>query len=313
MKRMIKISMCMILLLLSGCGKKSEANQPDVVTTIAPLAVIIQQLAPELSVESLLDKGSNYHHFEPSASDIKKPHDAKYFICVSASVEPFVSSIIDNKSEDLTVIQLGALEPFKTDEHDLYHGEAHVHNHEEGEHDHDHEHSEEEHNHSGEELKDPHFWLSPKANLSAVESLKNELEQLGVNINQNNYQATKTRLEQIDASYVEFVAQNQKTIITNHDAYRYLADDYGLKTASIYGGDEHDEPSNAHIKELVDLINTEDINAIFISPGENASINQSIVEQTGIKSVEIPTGLDISDINGLFHDLETTLNGFKEV
>lgn len=311
MKKWIKISLCMLVLLLSGCGNNKSEEQVDVVTTIGPLAAIVKQIAPELKVDTLLDKGSDYHHFEPSASDIKKVNDAKYFICVSESVEPFVESIIANKTSNLEVIQLGALEPFKTQEHDLYQGEAHTHYHDEKETD-DHT-KEEDHDHESDDLKDPHFWFSPKANIAAMESIKNELEVKGVSINQDNYDAALAKLEEYNTQYQEFVNIDQKTIITNHDAYRYLKDDYGLNTASIYGGDEHDEPSSAHIKELVDLINQQQIKAIFISPGENASINNSIVEQTRVKSVEIPTGLDIDTMDGLYQDLEKTLNGFKEV
>lgn len=313
MKKWIKMSLCMLVLFLSGCGSNKGEEQVDVVTTIGPLAAIVKQISPELKVDTLLDKGSNYHHFEPSASDIKKVNDAKYFICVSESVEPFVESIIANKTSNLEIIQLGALEPFKTQEHDLYHGEAHVHNHDEEE-GHDHNHDEEEvHDHGSDDLKDPHFWFSPKANIAAMESIKNELEVKGVSINHDNYDVAKSKLEEYNIEYQEFINSNQKTIITNHDAYRYLEDGYGLETASIYGGDEHDEPSSAHIKELVDLIKQQQIKAIFISPGENASINNSIVEQTGVKSVEIPTGLDIDTMEGFYQDLEQTLNGFKEV
>ena len=65
----------------------------------------------------------------------------------------------------------------------------------------------------------------------------------------------------------------------------YFARDYGLHQISIEEGGK--EPSPAHLKDLIDVCQAENVGVIFVQPEFDKRNAETIAQQTGTKVVPI--------------------------
>ena len=134
---------------------------------------------------------------------------------------------------------------------------------------------------------DPHSWLDPlafKAQANVVlEALKTAFPS-GADEFTSNAESYMSQLDDLHADFQSNLPTDStctdKTVITNHNAYSYLAKRYGLEFISIHGLDPEGEPSAADIAEAVEEINEEGITVLFIEEYTSKSAVDSIVEQT---------------------------------
>ncbi|MBY0407618.1 MAG: zinc ABC transporter substrate-binding protein, partial [Rickettsiales bacterium] len=63
---------------------------------------------------------------------------------------------------------------------------------------------------------------------------------------------------------LEAVPEDQRVIITTHDAFRYFGQAYGVRLLSAAGVSTDSTPSAADLAELVDQMRTEQIHAVFL-------------------------------------------------
>ena len=101
---------------------------------------------------------------------------------------------------------------------------------------------------------DPHVWLSPVRAIKLVGHIRDSLSA--------DYPDKKRllrrmrlpilkKLQALDKAYTDGLSQaKQKSFVTQHAAFRYLALDYGLKQVSISGLSPDAEPSAARLAEL---------------------------------------------------------------
>lgn len=182
------------------------------------------------------------------------------------------------------------------DTHD-HEGEAHepeadAHDHEaEGEaHEHEgHDHDEHGHHHEF----DPHLWLSPKMAIKEVETIATELMKIDpenkevYETNKNNY---IQRLQELDKAYEEALANvTNKEIITQHAAFGYLADSYGLTQVPIAGLSPDNEPSAKQLKELKEFAEEHNISTIFFEDNASSKVAETLANELNAKTAVLNT------------------------
>ena len=130
-------------------------------------------------------------------------------------------------------------------------------------HDHDHEHGEEGHTH---EL-DPHVWLAPSLAIKQVASIRDQLIEAYPEKQEvwtKNAAAYTEKLQALHQLYQEtFKQAKQRSFVTQHAAFNYLALEYGLNQVSIAGLYSSEEPSAARIAELKHFVKEHGINYIY--------------------------------------------------
>ena len=78
----------------------------------------------------------------------------------------------------------------------------------------------------------------------------------------------------------------QKTVAANHNAYSYIAVEYGIQFMTVHGLDPEGEPSPADVAKVVDFIKEEGITVLFVEEYTDQSSVQSIIDETGV-SIQI--------------------------
>src|SRR4029077_5157773 len=106
-----------------------------------------------------------------------------------------------------------------------------------------------------------------------------------------------SQLSTLDQEYKSGLAQCAvKDVVVSHNAFRYLAKEYGFQTLAISGLDPEQEPSPARIAQLADLAKREHIKYIFFETLVSPKIAQTVADEIGAQS------LVLNPIEGLTSD-----------
>jgi zinc/manganese transport system substrate-binding protein len=279
----------------------ADVDLPKIVVTTNILGDIVTQTVGDLAeVEVIMPVGSDPHDFAPSAKQAESMENADLLVTNGAGFEEGMVDIIEQvESSGTTVFEFAdhvALLEFDGD-HDHAEGEEHSHeegeehSHEEGEehsHDEEKEHSEDEegHDHSGD---DPHIWTDPSRMVSAVEAFGVELSELdGIDATaaETQVRAYVDELLALDAAMEEtlsVVPAENRVLVTNHEVFGYFADrfDFEVVGAVIPSLTTSAEPSTAEVEALVELIEQEQIPAIFADTSGSTQLAEAIAESAG--------------------------------
>ncbi|MEK5236363.1 metal ABC transporter substrate-binding protein [Paenibacillus sp. FSL L8-0470] len=173
--------------------------------------------------------------------------------------------------------------------------EAHDHEHEEtghAEEGHDHEHEEtghaEEghaHNHGG---LDPHVWLAPELAIKEVRTIEAALSAASPANSaafKANAEAYIAKLEALHQEFQDGLKDSKrKDFITQHAAFGYLAEAYGLTQVPIAGLSPEQEPSAAQMAGIVEFAKAHDVKTIFFETLVSSSVADTIAQEIGAKA-----------------------------
>lgn len=310
-----------LTVLLAGCDTAetptSTTTQMDdhlkIVTTFPPLYSFAANVTGETaSITNLVPAGVSIHAWEPKPSSLKAVSEADVLIMNGLELEPFIEDMIESaQNTDLKVIvtsdalsnevmEMGPI--VELEEHDEEHDEHEDEDHEDG------------HHHEGE---DPHVWLSPMLTIKQVEWIRDELIKANP-VNQADYEKNTAeyiaKLKEVDQNIRNKISSANKDFIVFHDAYGYFLNAYGLtnkRKASVepFPGKE---PSAKYFKELVELIENENIEVIFTEPQFSPKLVENLKSELSIQSYEIdPIGSEVSK-EGYLNNINQLANTFVE-
>ena len=289
----IGLSIIGVGVFMSGCGAAEQADTSSdnshteetikVVTTFYPMYDFTKNVAQDLAeVSLLLPAGTEVHDFEPSAKDVAEIQEAAVFIYNSEEMETWVPSVLDtidstevlviDASEGITLIENEAVEEHNDSDHE----------HAEHTHDHDEE-GQEEHSHA----IDPHIWLDHVLAQEEVNTIKEGLieadpeNEEGYEVNADAY---NQKLEALDQAYRgAFQEAENRTFVTQHAAFAYLAQQYDLNQVSIAGLSSEEEPSPAKLAELSELVDQEGMEYIYFEDNSSSKIAEALASEVGVE------------------------------
>lgn len=301
----IAIAVC-ALALLTACGKSQEAdvknndnqiaaedkveNKREDGLNIVTSTYITRDLAQEIAGDSgtvtcLIPKGQGVHGFEPSPKDMNMLKEADLFIYNGAGLESWVDTVKDTMGEDGAAVEASeGIELLAGGHHHHHDGEEahdHDHDHDAAEHDH-------EHDHGG---KDPHVWMSVQNAKQMAQNIADAMIKQDPG-NKANYEANlaelNKKLDSLDSSFKETLAKAKtKDIVVSHEAYGYLAKEYGLHQIPIEGINSESEPDPKAMKEIIELMKEKNIKTVFTEPNEDDKVAQTIASETGAEVKEL--------------------------
>jgi len=141
---------------------------------------------------------------------------------------------------------------------------------------------------------DPHMWFDPTLAQKMVTNIGEALAQLdpsSATFYWQNVQTYNAQIAQIDAQvqgiYNQIPSADRK-LVTNHDAFQYLANHFGLNIvgAVIPSISDAAEPTAQEINDLIDTIREQKVKAIFAESSANPRVAQQVAQETGIKIVD---------------------------
>ncbi|MFB7087997.1 zinc ABC transporter substrate-binding protein [Streptomyces sp. NPDC056296] len=269
---------------LSACSSDSAAagntDKFDVVASFYPMQYLAQQIGGEhVNVTTLTEPGQEPHDLELSAKQTAEMGEADAVLYLK-SLQPAVDEAI-TQSDVKTKIDaatLTTLEDHGSVEHDHGHGgEGHA---EEG---HAEEHSEEE-----EHALDPHVWLDPVKYAEIAEGVANAFEKADPDHAadyRKNADALAKKLAGLNTAYEDGLKNTDtKVFFTNHSAFGYLAERYGLTQEAINGLDPESEPSPARIKELQEEAKADGVTTVFYETLVSDKTAKTLAKDAGLKT-----------------------------
>ena len=305
----------------------------NVVVTTPMLGEFVKQVAGDSVVlDILMPAEADPHTYDPSPQDAAKIADADIVLYVGIKYETssLLKLIENTASTNATLLEIGEeIDPieFKDGErdhghHDDHDEDGHDDHDEEGhdddkDHDHDDEdghddHDEEGHDDEGHDdedgheghdhgSEDPHFWFDPVRVAMAVEVIKDSLVSLDP-ANSSTYEANAdnfiSELTDLDAQVkelIESVSEDNRKIVTTHEALGYLEARYGIEIFAtiIPSLSTADEISPSQIADVIDVIEDNNIKVLFVESEAPSVYAETVVAEAGITAV---TGLYVETL-----------------
>jgi len=95
----------------------------------------------------------------------------------------------------------------------------------------------------------------------------------------------KTELASLDQLFSNGLKEcSNRTFVTSHAAFGYLARDYSLTQVAVAGISPEEEPSPKTIAEIIELIKKDKITALFSEPLVSPKLINTIAAETGAKT-----------------------------
>ncbi|MBO0428043.1 zinc ABC transporter substrate-binding protein [Vagococcus fluvialis] len=284
MKDILKIASLLLLLVgISACGKQEaekEDGKLEIVTSFYPMYDFTKNVAKDkANVSMLIDGGVESHDYEPSAKDMAKIQNADVFVYNSNEMETWVETVLENiDTSKVKVIEASkGIELLKGSEsHD---GEDH------DEHADEEEHEGHNHDHGHSHAFDPHVWLDPllvKKEVRTISEALIEIDSKNKDYYEKNTTEYLSKLDKLNNDYVAaFEGAKSRKFVTQHTAFSYLANQYGLEQVAISGLSPDQEPTPKELKGIQDLVKKENINVIYTESSASEKIAKTIADATG--------------------------------
>lgn len=271
MKRVVRVPLFYLLalaLLLAGCSNNSSessatADQLSVVATIGMIADIAGVIGGEhVSVRGLMGAGVDPHLYVASEGDVEALQNADIIFYNGLFLEAQMDDILKQLAERKTTVAVAE----QIDESLLLPWAAYP------------------------DEFDPHVWFDVSLWMHAAEAVRDtyiEVDPENAADYEANAAAYLTELSELDAYVKEQAAQvpdDQRVLITAHDAFHYFGRAYGFEVRGLQGISTASEAGTADVRALADFIVERQIRALFIEssvPVRNIEALQAAVEAQG--------------------------------
>ena len=179
------------------------------------------------------------------------------------------------------------------------------------------DHDEHGHHHHG--VYDPHAWQDIANAVLYVNAIADGLSAAdpeGAETYHANAAAYVAELEALDAEAKRAftaVPVDKRTVLTNHDAFAYLAQAYDLEFVAPQGLSTEAEPSARDVADLIRQIREDGIDAVFLESVADNRLVEQIAAETGIRvggelysdALSGPDGEGATYLEMMRHNIET--------
>lgn len=305
MKRrtLLMLLFSVLIFTLGACSKKEtqEVKGMKIVTSFYPIYAMVKEVSGDLNDVRMIQSSSGIHSFEPSANDIAAIYDADVFIYHSHTLESWAGSLDPNlkkskvkvleASEGMALERVPGLEDIKAgdgvDEKTLY---------------------------------DPHTWLDPLKAAEEAQIIADKLSDIDgehKDTYQKNAKEFIKKANDLNEKYKDkFDKVSQKTFVTQHTAFSYLAKRFGLNQLGIAGISPEQEPSPRQLTEIQEFVKSYKVKTIFTESNASSKVAETLVKSVGVSlktlnPLEADPENDKSYLDNLEENMLTLLEELK--
>jgi len=266
--RWLAVTALMLGLLISGCDStnrkptdSAQSNKPKVVSTSTIITDWTEQVGgDEIQLKGILKPGADPHVYEPVPVDSQALEEADLILYNGYNLEPGLIKLMNSAGVKAKKFAVGeVVKPL-----DLPH--------------------------QGKQVPDPHVWGDAKNAIAMVNAIRDRLIELSPEdkekFTQNAAQLT-AQLQQVDIwirEEIQTIPQQQRKLVTTHDAFQYYARAYGIPVAgTLIGISTEEQPSAQTVKRLSDSVKGVGVAAIFAETTINPALIKTVAEEAGVK------------------------------
>jgi zinc/manganese transport system substrate-binding protein len=291
------------LLVVAGCSATEQEERleapssdqaaapalegPSVVVTTTILGSVVGDIltcavGSDASMTVVMPIGADPHDFQPSSEQVAAMSNAELVVANGLFLEEGLVAVLESLETDgVNVLHVAErVDPlaFAEDHSD----------------DHGHDHSDEpadEHEHGD---FDPHFWLDMERMALAAEIVGKELASAtGVSDYEGCGANVATDIRSAEAAVIaalQVIPEESRILVTDHDAFGYFADRYDFHVAGVVipGGSTLADPSSRELAELVEVIERENVPAIFGNTATSSDVVTSLAAEIGRDITVVP-------------------------
>lgn len=282
-KGMALVTLAALLLtgiLVAGCspGSLQKEREREVVVSTYALAEAARAVAGDrVKIRTVIPPGMDAHLFSPTPKDVAELSNADMFVYSGAGFEQWAKGLQGNLSRQTIIVDMSrhvTLLPIDADE-------AHVHSHGECNHDHS----------EGGEMHDPHYWLDIDNMIAVTQTLKRELSRLypeDADTFHRNAAAYIAKLRELKTAYASALAEcKHRYLVSNHNAFGYLAKANSLEHISVIGLSSDEQPGAHAVAQIVSLVREKGIGTIFFEELIDDNVAHTIARETGAQAIAL--------------------------
>jgi manganese/iron transport system substrate-binding protein len=265
----------LVTVIIAGVGLSSCASlvreqtidrpdKPNVLTTSTMLWDLTNRVGgDEIDLVGILDPGADPHVYEPVPQDVVAIEAAELIFYNGYNLEPALIRLINASGQKAEKIALGELiEPLDFD-------------------------------YQGQVAPDPHVWGNAANAIVMVAAIRDHLTELSpddAELFEQNAAQLIAELEQLDqwiTAQIATIPENQRYLVTTHDAFQYYAVAYDIPVAgTLIGISTEEQPSAQTVKRLSDTIKELGVPTIFAESTINPALIKTVAAEAGVKLAE---------------------------
>lgn len=139
----------------------------------------------------------------------------------------------------------------------------------------------------------PHLWTNPQMAGDYAALIKDSLvaaDPTHASQYEENYEAFALKIDALDQAIAQAsstIAEDQRQLLTYHDAYAYFARTYGWEVIGAIQPSSFEEPTPQEIADLMDQVKSTGVKAIFGSEVFPSTVLEQIGNETGVRYVDV--------------------------
>lgn len=296
------LSVCLMMIMcfgsiFTGCNHVNQTKKDgikNIVTTTTMLYDLVSVIgADKVEVTALMGAGIDPHLYQASSGDVSKMQKADIVVYNGLHLEGKMAEVfasLEEQGKSIICIEEGLKTASLL---------ADVEN---------------------PEIHDPHIWFDVslwKEAAKYVESCLSEIDSENAEVymkNLDDYLVELEELEQYVNARVSEVSENQRILITAHDAFRYFGNAYDFEVKGLQGISTASEAGTADVSQLASFIAEHQIKAVFVESSVSPKNIQALKEAVSARGFEVEIGgqLYSDSLGDAASKHDTYITTFKE-
>ncbi|MDD5053217.1 MAG: zinc ABC transporter substrate-binding protein [Sulfuricurvum sp.] len=249
-----------------------QQQKPIISVSTFTLYEIVHAIAGDaLEVHSIIPLGTDAHVFNPNPQQVAEISNSALFVYNGAGFESWANQLRQTLSAKTDVLDMsqhvvllkGGEEPQQQD------------------------------------ADDPHYWLDIENMIRMTQVMEGRLSKLSPSNGELFHKNTAdyiAKLQELKSEYKIGLSEcKNRTLISNHNAFGYLAHLNNLDNVSVIGLSSDEQPSAKNIADIIDVVKKHGVRTIFFEDFINDNVSQTIAHETGIKAVSLQPLENISE------------------
>lgn len=280
MNRWLILCLCIAILVpvntaVAGQGRETPVNA---VATIGMIGDVVENIGGDcVDVTTLMGPGVDPHLYQASARDVEAFRRADVIFYAGYALEGRLGRVLERFGRQKPTVPVSSASVDKAEliPADEYAG------------------------------VDPHLWMDVSLWARIVPTIAEQLGEMHpacadrIDARAESYRQKLTALHGWVAEAVATIPEEQRYLVTAHDAFEYYGRAYGLEVVGIQGISTDAEAGVADIRDTASLVADAGVPALFVESTINPRTVQAVVEATRQRGFEVEIGGELySDAMG---------------